>query len=248
MRAIIYLGIVLPAAPSFAQEAPDWNEALKTMDMQSNFQDNDFSATMNMISEDPEDGISITVMTTFRRDSEDKFLMLTLEPENKKGQGVLRSGDNMWMYDPESRKFSHTSLKESLSGTDARNDDMRMSTMAEDYTVVDYQEGVLGSFNVWIVDLEAVDNEVAYARKKIWIDKKSMLTLKTEDYSLSNRLLRTSLYPSYAKIGDAYFATKMIFVDEVVEGKKTQISVTDISLDRLPDMVFQKTYIERVNQ
>ena len=123
-----------------------------------------------------------------------------------------------------------------------------MSTMAEDYDVVAYSEGTLGRFQSWIVELEGTSNEVPYAYKTVWIDKKSMLLLKSEDYSLSKRLLRTSLFPNYANVGDSYMPTKMIFVDEVVEGKKTQITVSDISIEKLPDSVFQKAFLERVNQ
>ena len=40
----------------------------------------------------------------------------------------------------------------------------------------------------------------------------------------------------------------MIFVDELVKGKKTTITLSDISLAAVPDSVFTKSYIERVNR
>ncbi len=226
----------------FSQEIPDFDKMLESLDYQSNFKKTDFSATLAMISEDPEDGVSKNVITTFRRDAEDKFLMLTLEPENIKGQGILRIGDNMFLYDPQSRKFTHSSLKENVNDSDAKNSDFRMSTYAQDYEVAGYSEGELGKFNVWILELEAKNDEVPYPFKK------ASLVLKTEDYSLSRRLLRTSLFPSYSKIGDSYSPSKMIFIDETIEGRKTQITISDISIERLPDSVFTKAYVERVNK
>ncbi len=240
--------LVLLSLGVFAEDVPDWEEVLQTLDFRSNFTDTDFSSTMTMIREDPEEGISKSVVSMFRRDREDKFLMLTLEPNNRKGQGTLRSGDNMWFYDPESRQFSHTSLKENYGETDAKNSDFRGKTLAEDYNVVSHSQGKLGSFDVWILELESENDEVAYPFEKMWIDKKSMLLLKTEDYSLSKRLLRISYYPNYARVGEVYAPVKMIFVDALVEGKKTQISISDISIETLPDSVFTKAYVERVNK
>ena len=40
----------------------------------------------------------------------------------------------------------------------------------------------------------------------------------------------------------------MIFVDELVDGKKTQVSLKDLSIKDLPNSIFTKAYIERVNR
>ncbi|MBN1686801.1 MAG: outer membrane lipoprotein-sorting protein, partial [Spirochaetales bacterium] len=49
-------------------------------------------------------------------------------------------------------------------------------------------------------------------------------------------------------IGGKYMPAKMIFVDNLIEGKKTQITITDVSIDPLPDTLFTKAYVERVNR
>jgi len=61
-------------------------------------------------------------------------------------------------------------------------------------------------------------------------------------------LLRTSYFPSYTQIGDKFIANKMIFVDGLVEGKSTTITYDNISASDIPDNVFTKAYIERVNR
>ena len=40
----------------------------------------------------------------------------------------------------------------------------------------------------------------------------------------------------------------LIFVDELVDGKKTQIALKDLSIKELSDSIFTKAYIERVNR
>ncbi len=221
---------------------------LGNIDESRNFNNTDFSAVMTMVSEDPEEGVDKMKVQQFRRDGEDTFLMLFLEPDSKKGQGYLRIDDNLWFYDPESRKFNHTSMKDSFGGTDARHSDFRVSTLKEDYSVERVASGKLGKFDVYLMDLKAVNSEVTYPAIKLWITKKGELLLKSEDYSATGRLMRTSLFPKYAKVKDKYIPTVMIFVDELIEGKKTQINFTDISTKKLPDTIFTKSYVERVNR
>jgi hypothetical protein len=124
----------LLALPSLAlREA---QEILPIIDGLRNFGDTDFSCLMLMISEDPQTGIERSLVRSFRRDREDKFLLLIQEPLVKRGQGYLMADDNLWFYDPESRKFSHTSLNEQFNDSEANNSDFGSSSLAEDYTVV----------------------------------------------------------------------------------------------------------------
>ena len=96
--------------------------------------------------------------------------------------------------------------------------------------------------------LEARTNEVTYPQRRTWVTTDTRLVLKSEDYSANGRLMRTSLIPSYARVDDKYIATRIIFVDNLIEGKKTQITFTDISFAPLADSVFTKAYVERVNR
>ncbi|MEA1910366.1 MAG: outer membrane lipoprotein-sorting protein [Spirochaetota bacterium] len=224
------------------------NSILDTVDTSRNFTGVDFSAVMTMISEDPETGVEKKKVQQFRRDADEMFLMLFIEPVAEKGQGYLMIEDNLWFYDPQSRKFNHTSMKESFGGTDAKNSDFGASSLGEDYKVLSVEDGKLGRYEVYIMDLEGTNSEVTYPTVKIWITKNNSLVLKSEDYSATGRLMRTSLFPSYAKISDKYFATKIIFKDELIEGQKTQITITDISTKNLPDSIFTKSYVERVNR
>jgi hypothetical protein len=156
--------------------------------------------------------------------------------------------NNVWVYDPISRKFTHSTLKENFESSSAKNSDFRKSTRADDYAVEASAEGTLGKYKVWIVDLKAKNDEVTYPFMKMYVRQDDSLALKVEEYSLTRRLLRTTYYPSYTRVGEKYIATQIIFVDALIPGKKTQITIGDISLDRLPDDVFTKSYLERVNR
>ena len=241
------LALLMPATVA-ALDISDGPGILSRIDELRTFSGGDFAAVMTLISEDPEEGVEKQVVQQFRRDDQDMFLMLVQEPTTMLGQGYLRVDDNLWFYDPESRNFTHTSMKEQFSGSDARNSDFGASSYNDDYTVTSITEGRLGSYEVYVLELEGKHNEVTYPREIVWVTRDLNLPLKIEDYSETGRLMRTSLFPSYARAGDTYIATNMIFVDELVEGKKTQITITDISVEALPDSIFTKAYVERVNR
>jgi len=250
MKRLGIVAILLLAAgwSNLAAQDIDAEKILRSVDEQSNFTKSDFSALLNVVKEDPETGVEKMVVQQFRRDRQDRFVFLFLEPAVQKGQGYLRIEDNLWLYDPESRKFSHTSMKERFGGTDARVSDFGVSSLKEDYRVLNVGEGTLGKYQVYLLDLQARHNEVTYAGRKLWVTRDGSLILKSEDYSETGRLLRTSLYPSYVRVGTQQVPSKMIFVDALVKGKKTTLFLSQISLAEVPDSVYSKSYIERVNR
>lgn len=244
---IFFLWAAFLVAPGLGAQT-DPASLLASIDERTNFKDGDFTATLNFVSQDPNEGPSQRKITQFRRDSQDKFLVLILAPETQKGQGTLRIDDNVWAYDPEGRKFSHSSLKESFGGTDTKNSDFRKSTWATDYQATGQTEGKLGRFDCWILDLEATNNEVSYPRAKLWVSKDIRLPLKVEGSSSSGRLLRTTYYYSWTRVGDRSYPSKILFVDALVKGKQTEVTLTDMSRETLPDEVFTKAFLERVSR
>ncbi len=242
---LLLLACMACAAPLFGE--PDFHQMLVEIDNTGNFQNSDFSCVYTIVSEKPGEEPSVTQARMFRRDRLDQFVLLILKPEAQKGQGYLKVDDNVWFYDPESRKFSHSSLKENIQNSDAKNSDLDRGSMADDYDVIAWEEGTLGSFPVYILVLQAKNNEVSYPKIKLWIRKDRPIVLKAEEYSLSDRLMRTTYYPKYIQVGDQYLPSQMLFIDNLKEGEKTQITMKDPSVSVLPDSVFTTSFLERVN-
>jgi outer membrane lipoprotein-sorting protein len=239
----------LTSVSIFAITNAELQEKLSLSDYRATFSGSDFQATIKMVSVDPTyTEPKVKEYTQFRRDGNDAMVMVTLLPEVDKGQGKLRIDENMWSYDPESRNFTHTTLKENIEGTDVKNNDIKKPTIATDYNVVGYKEGKLGTFDVYIIDLKAVNEEVPYAVQKAYMRKDNFVLLMVQSYSLTNRLLRTTYYPTYSKINDKYIATTTIYKDELVAGKQTTMTMSNISLAPIPDTVFSKAYIEKINK
>ncbi|MFP4550710.1 MAG: outer membrane lipoprotein-sorting protein [Spirochaetales bacterium] len=247
-RGMLVMGITLIAAGAAGAQSIDTTGFLEQMDENLLLEDTDFSAVTTFVSEDPEDGVDRQKARMFRRDRDGAFVVLILEPQANRGQGYLQVEDGLWFYDPESRSFSFTDASESFQGTDARVSDFGSASLSEDYEIVGAEQGRLGDFDVYVLDLEATNSEVTYPSRRVWVTQEQLLTLKSEDYSVTDRLLRTSYFPNYTRIAGAYMATRVILEDELVEGRKTTITFEDISAADLPDNVFTKSYVERVSR
>ena len=250
VRPLVALAGALLLVPVLASAADDTDyvAVLRAIDRSRSFDTTDFSAVFTVVSEKPDEETSVFKAQMFRRDAEDKFVMVFLEPDVQRGQGYLQVDDNLWFYDPDSRKFSHSSVRESLQDSEARNSDLNQSSLAQDYAVESATEGRLGRYDVHILDLTARHNEVSFPRLKMWVRQDNNLMLKVQNFSLSGRLVRSDYFPKYVRVEDRFMPSQMLFVDELKEGERTQVTMANTSLARVPDSVFSKSYLERVNR
>jgi len=228
--------------------ATDFLMLVRRTDIRSSFYNSDMSATISMVTVSPDRGTKTFKQQIFRRDKDDAFLMITLEPESRKGQGMLRVDNNMWRYDPTSRKFTHTTIKDTYENSTVTNNDFRRWQRSIDYSVEKLSSGTLGNYNVIIGELKANNDEVPFPYIKMYIEADRKIVLKVEEYSLSMKLLRTAYYTQYVQIGDSFVPTVQIFQDGLIPEKRSQTTYTDISTKPLPDYYFTKEYLERVSQ
>ncbi|MCX7775409.1 MAG: outer membrane lipoprotein-sorting protein [Spirochaetaceae bacterium] len=231
-----------------AQARPSPQEILRELDNLGNFSGKDFSAVFTIVTQKPGQKDTVTQARIFRRDTKKQFLILVLLPEVNKGQGYLREEDNVWFYDPSSRKFSFSSVKENLQDTKAKNSDFTASSLENDYTITSMTEGTLGKYPVWILDLKAKTNEVAYERIVLYVRKDRIMLLKREDYSVNGRLMRTTAYPKYVELEGKLLPAQILIVDEINKGEKSQITMTEQSVAPIPDRVFTKAFLEQVSR
>ena len=231
------------------------DDILSRIDALVSYPDQDFSAEYSIVQDKPGQGTSETKSVIFRRDSDDKYLILILEPLVDKGKGYLKIGNNLWLYDPVDRRFNITSAKDRFQNSNARNSDFTQSTLAKDYQIVNRSTQKLGAYNTQVLELEALHDDVTYPKMKVWVDENNLVR-KFEDYSLSGQLMRTTAIPKYRALEGRYVPVQIVIVDALagrtINGKfrneRTIITVTKPSLSELPDMVFTQAYLERVSQ
>jgi outer membrane lipoprotein-sorting protein len=230
-------------------------ELLKRADSLASYMDTDFSAEYTIIQEKPGQSSTKTIAGVFRRDAKETYVIVIMEPAISKGQGYLKQGKTLWFYDPGSKRFNSTSSQDRFQNTNARNSDFTRSTLAQDYRISSGADTLLGRLNCRVLSLEGITNDLTYPKMKIWISEDGLVR-KTEDYSLSGQLLRTSAIADYWRIGNRYVPKQIVFVDALrgarINGsfvnEKTQITVSKPSFNKLADSIFSKTFLETVNR
>jgi len=230
-------------------------DLLVKVDSLVSYMDTDFQAEYVIVQDKPGNQRSTTVAGIFRRDSKEQYVIVIMEPAISRGQGYLREKNTLWFYDPESRKFNSTSATSRFQNTNARNSDFTRSTLAQDYKVISGEDVQLGRFKCRLLTLEAVTNEVTYPKMKVWISEDNLLR-KSEDFSLSGQLLRTTVIPDYYYIGRRYVPKQILFIDEllgsnvngVFVNERTQIIINKPSFNKIADSVFSQVFLENINR
>ena len=250
--ALLLLALFL--APLSATAAPLSAEAmvktLKTIDdRQRNGGDYKTLAFIEQKERGKTDLIYETVI--FRRDLDDKLMILFTKPRVEAGKGYLRIDKNLFMYDPTVGKWERRTERERIGGTSSRRTDFDESRLAEEYTPQYVAQEKLGKFSVHHLKLTAKKGvDVAYPFIELWIDTATSNVLKRQERAQSNKLMRTAYYPKWNKIfseskGDyIYFPKEIRIFDELEKGKKTLIAFRKVDLSTLPNNIFTKAWLE----
>lgn len=187
----------------------------------------------------------------YRRDADDRFMILFLKPKSERGKGYLRVDRNLWMYDPTVGRWERRTERERIGGTDSRRNDFDESNLAKEYTSTYVKADKLGRFGVHVLDLNAKAGvDVAYPKLRLWVDAETSNVLKRQEFAASGRLMRTSYTPKWAQVfspskkASVYVPEEMRIFDEVEKGNSTIVLIKKTDLNELPRNIFTKAWLE----
>jgi len=174
-----------------------------------------------------------------------------LAPPREAGTKMLKSGDKLWTYSPQTDRVIQISghmLRQSVMGSD-----MSYNDMMEDRPLTDlYEATVEGSEMIdgrkhWILFLEARVKGLSYPKRRAWVDSEYLLPMKEELYAKSGKLLKSTSMDGIKKVQDRWFPTRFIFKDELKKNSKgTEWIIDDIAFDTdIPDSRFEKAMLRK---
>ncbi len=181
----------------------------------------------------------------------DKAFTEYLSPPREAGTKMLKDGDKLWTYSPQTDRVIQISghmLRQSVMGSD-----MSYNDMMEDRPLVELYEATLeGSVKIdgrdhWIMLLETKVKGLSYPMRRAWIDKEYLLPMKEELYAKSGKLLKTSTMDGIKKVQDRWFPSRFIYKDKLKRNSKgTEWLIDEITFDTdIPESRFSKALLRK---
>jgi outer membrane lipoprotein-sorting protein len=173
-----------------------------------------------------------------------------LSPAREQGTKMLKLENQLWIYSPSTDRTIQISghmLRQSVMGSDLSYEDMmedRKLTDVYDASVVGTEE-IEGRAN-WVLELKAKVEDVAYARRKMWIDKERYVPMREELYAKSGQLLKRSTLSDVVRIEGRWFPATIVYKDMLKEGDGTQFKITSIKFNQsIPEYIFTKAALKQ---
>ena len=174
-----------------------------------------------------------------------------LSPAREAGTKMLKLGDRLWTYSPQTDRVIQISghmLRQSVMGSDMSYNDMMEDRPLQKI----YKATITGSETKegrdhWVITMEAKVIGLPYPKRKTWVDKEYFLPLREELYAKSGKLLKTATLKDIKNIQGRWFPGKFIYKDELKRNSKgTEWIIDNIEFDvKIPSSRFSKALLRK---
>ena len=176
--------------------------------------------------------------------NENSIVMIT-EPAAERGQILLMRGRDLWIFIPNVSQPIRLPLSQRLTGQVA-NGDLARANFTGDYAPKLLRSETTDGDAMYVLELNAVDRGVTYHKVLYWVRQANHWPHKAEFFSASGRLLKTAVYQNFSRLGGRVRPTRMVMVDALREGEESVLDYTNLKARDLPDKIFTKDYLKRL--
>ena len=250
LRLTALLLLVATAAPALALSRDETDELVRRVDERQR-SSGDYKALCYMEAKEKDKTDVVYELVVYRREADEKLVMLFTKPKAEAGKGYLRIDKNLWLYDPATGKWERRTERERIGGTDTRRGDLDESRLAEEYDARWEADEKLGAYTVHRVFLKVKEGvDVAFPQVRMWVDAANGNVLKTQEMALSGRLMRTTYRPRWKKVwsesknADVWYPEEIRIYDEVEKANSTLILIRQVDLRTLSPNMFTKAWLE----
>jgi outer membrane lipoprotein-sorting protein len=245
-RGAAALACALLLSVSFAQ-APEDDEARARAIVEKadlvRFPSGGFEVEVTIVTKSAEDS-ETRRYKVLSKGNENAIVMIT-EPASERGQIMLMKGRDLWIFMPNVSQPIRLPLSQRLTGQVA-NGDLARANFTGDYTPRLLRTEPVDGEPTHVLELTAVDRSVTYHRVLYWVRQANAWPHKAEFYAASGRLLKTAYYQKFAKLGGVVRPTRMVMHDALREGEQSVLDYANLKPRDLPDRVFTKDYLKRL--
>lgn len=175
----------------------------------------------------------------------DNTVVMVTEPASERGQIMLMKGRDLWVFLPNVSQPVRLSLSQRLTGQVA-NGDLARANFSGDYAPKLLRTETIDGEKYQVLELIAKDHGVTYHKVIYWVKQSNHWPYKAEFYSLSDRLLKSCRYENYQTLLGRLRPTRLVMEDALRRGEESVLEYTDMKLRNLPDKVFTKDYLKKL--
>ncbi len=246
----VFLVLMLPFFYSgilFAQSLPNVDDIIKAVDRNMSAKSTVLESKMIVHGR----RATRTISSKSWMIGQDKAFTEYMSPAREKGTKMLKIGNTMWTYSPQTDRIIQISghmLRQSVMGSDLSYEDMMEDPkLSENYNAVIEGEEIIDNTDCWRILLTAREKGLAYNSRKIWIDKERMIPLREELYAKSGKLIKSLRISEIMQVGDRWYPRIWIFKDELKSNSRgTEWIVDKIEFDlNIPDKRFSKSGLRK---
>ncbi len=172
----------------------------------------------------------------------DKSLVEFVGPAEEAGKSLLMLRDAMWIYIPNTSRPIRISPLQRLMG-DASNGDVARYSYGVDYTAQLAGEEKVDGKDALVLDLQARDSDIAYARIKLWVERENDLPLEAEYYVDSGKLMKRVYFREVSNVDGKPMITGVEIRDAVRPGQHTFMRYSKLEARQIPEKMFNKNYL-----
>jgi hypothetical protein len=200
--------------------------------------------------------VDVSTLTSFSRVMEGTGQFVTLIrfalPARDAGKLLLKSGSDMWFYDPGTKASVRISPQQRLMGQ-AANGDVVTVNFARDYIAKiaaeeTIQDGERRQRRTFKLQLTASSADATYPAIELWVDADSNAPLKSRFLADSGRLLKTAYYRRFEAQLGAERPTETVIIDGLNPQSVTIVRLSEFQARTLPASWFQRDFLPRFVQ
>ena len=177
-------------------------------------------------------------------------LVRIFEPLRDRGKLMLKTGNEIWFYDPATASGMRISPQQRLLGT-ASNGDVVTVNLARDYSGVliaeeTVSDGDRKDRDCWHLKLTGANDAVTYPAIDYWVERGSFRPIKSKFYSDSGHLLKTAYYRRYELQLGKERPIETVIIDGVDTELVTVMRYSDYTARDIPDDWFTRDGLTRI--
>jgi outer membrane lipoprotein-sorting protein len=230
-RSALLLSVFL--APLLLQ-AQDAKEIVRKADAKFNGEKTSFSEmTMTIVRPKYQRNLSFK---TWAKTGGDVLALITA-PAKEKGQSFLKSGTNMWSWNPTIQrliKMPPSMMSQGWMGSDFTNDDiLKESSLVKDYKHKLLRTETIDGHPCFCIELKPLESaDVVWGKILLWITSDEYLELKSEFYDEDGYLVKTHKGSKILAFDGRRLPSVMEIIPAEEPGNKTLITITKMTFNK----------------